>query len=235
MCVTIEPAGDRDTLDIVIRGPGAHDLFDPKIDLDLYPRCTVVCAGDPHGQLLEADSDMWGRVYCRRLFVGCDPLLRDLKLGANLHLPVARDRHLVPNDTWPTIQLILQSAVAAHRARPQALARDAPALQHLLALLGSGTEAEFQKQMPFVKPALRSFCAVERGVAEASLVFLLHPTEEYQAVLSTWIGLRASLSTKLWPWRRRSCPHSPQSAYWLSKSWRLRWGCRCASPRCSSW
>lgn len=194
MCVDIEVAGDSDALDITIRGPGAHELFDPKLDLDLYlPRYEVTCDGGPHGQILEADADMHGRVYCRRLFVGFDPDLRELNLGVNLNVPVARDRHLVPSGTWPAIQSILQSVCDAHRGKPlaaKALAAASPAFQHLLALLASGTDHQFRKQLSFVKPALRSYAAIQNGVLDSQVIFCGNPINSSLKVLKE-IGFAA--------------------------------------------
>lgn len=144
--------------------------------------------GNEHGQILSADADMAGRVYCRRLFVGMDDKLRAINIGVNLNVQVARDRHLVPSGTWPAIQAILESACATHRKKrraPEQLAQTAPVLPQLLALFMTSTEDQFRQQLPFIKPALRTFCAITHGATDDKYtIFLDHPNDSTLRVLN---------------------------------------------------
>ena len=186
MCVDITKGPDRDELVITISGPGVDTLFDPDMDLDLYTPCVVLCDAPDAGQILRSPerTDMNGRVYCRRLFVGYDENLRALKVGVNLNLQIARDRHLVPNNMWPTIQRVLEIVCAQYRADRAKNAGLAAVFEHLLALLTAGTEAQYRHQLPFVKPVLRQYVALQRNAPDVDhIMFLGQPSEHAQTLL----------------------------------------------------
>jgi hypothetical protein len=171
MVVYFEPADARRDLLIRVHGPGAHRLFDPQIDIRLLSNdLTLQCRGQDGALYAGASARLHGRVYARGLHVAVDRDFELLRLVVNLNAAVARDRHLLPSNTWDLIERILNEAVDQAAAAPQ------PAwiavFDHLMAICAEQTAESLRRSLPHIKSAIRRYVALHNGVPVDRVAFV---------------------------------------------------------------
>lgn len=175
MVVDIVPHDEeRDDLQILVEGSGAHTLFDPEIDLQLTPELRLECECSSGSMYSCRYTHHFGRIYCRGLYVASDDDFKHLELVVNLNTHIARDRHLLPGNTWNLIEAILNE---------ESQREQAPLLLHLLTICRSLDENVLRKSLAFIKPPLRKHIAFLNRVSEQSVVFIRNDTSPFERLL----------------------------------------------------
>lgn len=181
LVVTIRRASEYDHLRIVITGPGAHNLFDRKIDWDLM-RTKEATPGElsmsVHAQelVITSNARVLGRVYNRGLFVNHSDELADLGLCVNLNLDLHRDRHALPANLPRKFADLLQQAMSVAASNPAMVSSVTALCEHLMSRFKLSHTRD-HVYAPALRDTLRSYCAQKMGVDKDSIVFVSQGSE----------------------------------------------------------
>eukprot|EP00128_Syssomonas_multiformis_P008970 Colp12_sorted_trinity150504_noHs@35235 len=189
MCVETLHSGDQDHMDIIITGPQAHTLFDQNIDIELTKNIHVVASTEHHGSvLLAAEREKEGLVYCRGLFVASDKEIAELKISVNLDTQIARDRHLIPGNTWPLIKQMLEQFCEMYKARPMDGGPEDTLFRHLITVCRARRSGELQHAMNYIKSPIRRFISLKHQRPMDTVVFL-EDAETVQSEARTFLQM----------------------------------------------
>lgn len=175
MVIDIVPHdSERDDMLILIEGQSAHTLFDPETDLQLTPELREECNCKSGSMYSSRFARHFGRIYCRGLYVASDDDFKHLELVVNLNSHIARDRHLLPGNTWNLIEDILNEVSQREHA---------PLLLHLLTICRNLDENMLRKSLAYIKPPLRKHIAFLNHILEQDVVFIRNDSSPFEQLL----------------------------------------------------